>query len=109
VKVNGHVLRLGGELGIRGKLNGHIIYGTVTQIIYAFVHTTKHALFVEVEPRTIYGGDASPTSVGRPMRPKVYLNANTDLTHLVKFVPNPTSNSGRHLALKVWATTPQWT
>jgi hypothetical protein len=107
--INGTGIRVNHTLGVRALHNSVPIYGDIVRLIYAYQHTTKSALFLQVQVRPLIK-EAQNCAVVGPLGPRhVFLEALTHLTHQILFVKHPTRQNLSYMALKIHATAQQWT
>jgi hypothetical protein len=106
VTINGYPVRVGGLLGVRACLNGVILYGDITQLVYVR-ERNKSAVFLQVNVRPIIMEQLHGAVTAPPDGQRVYLEALTDLTHLIKFVPHP-MHENECVCIRVYSTTPAW-
>jgi hypothetical protein len=95
------------HLGVRYIHNNAPGYGDVKGVVYAFQTDTKHAIFIEIAPRTIVEEKVTAATVVGPTQETIWVELKTQLTHIVKFVNHPT-REGHYLGLQIWSTTPGW-
>jgi hypothetical protein len=89
------------------------MYGDIDGMIYIYEHNNKLALFIEVIPRDIrkHMVSADIVASGDENKDRVFIDAISDLTHLIKFAPKQVSadEAGESFfAIKVWSTKAGW-
>jgi hypothetical protein len=115
ITINGYDIRSKHHLGVRALYNDTLIYGDITRMIYVKEHNTKFNIFIEVAPRKLIRDDVLCPIVGPPGSPKVYLEAISDLTHLVRFIDvhhttlvEQPAQLDTCMCMKIYATTQKW-
>ena len=93
---------------------GTVQYGDIAGMTFIHAHAAKEALYIQVVPRQRKNPEKTSTCdiVGLPQEEavRVYIDANDELTHLIKFVPQEgvVGELPSEFAIKVWATKSSW-